>query len=969
MFKGNPNILSEGEVYNYSQDEIQEFIRCKEDIIYFAEKYVYISTIDFGRILIKLRDYQKKILKQFINPQDDRLHSILLCPRQSAKTTTTAIYILHYMLYNPNKTVAILANKEDTAFEIMERIQNSYLDLPLFLQQGVREWNKGSIVLGNDTKCIAKATSKGSISGLAISLLYIDEFSKIPSHVLTDFVASTMPVISSGKTAKIIITSCVPKETFVFTSKGIKNVANFVNDLQQIGNGYEVENYKIEGFNGLNDGNVVVNNGIKKTNIIKSKSSEIECTDNHKLWACKSGKFGWFESKDLQVGDYISIKYGMNLWGNNDQLPEIKFTNKHKNILKFEKITKEFAYLIGLYISEGNAGIRHNKQGNVVSKSLDITCGDNISWVFDALKLKWSCYDGIHYRITSYTLVQCLQDLGFDVSKHAKQKEIPERLLEMSKENIIWMLRGMFDGDGSAHKNRNAVSYCSTSKKLIAQLRMILLNFGILTSSLTSIVKPTKKVKVFSTVYVLEMYSSWSLKFQELIGFNLQRKSIRKIEGLIKKPLYASSDLIPFSGKVIKDLKKTNKEFFKFVCENKLIICSDHFSRGLLLTYKDKLAKFEELQEVLLNVREDLKWEQIKSIDNREVETYDFAMPLDSESHEFKNSVLYNGVVGHQTPTGQNLFYDFWVKAIRGKSDFFPIKVNWWEVYSQEFKDATIKNFGETYWLQEYSLRFIGSTNTLIDPDILEKLIFNDPKFFKWNGMFKIWEKPVKNARYVLGIDSGKGLKKNYSVVQVLRIYKPTKVLKTDENKEKIEYIENVEQVAIYRNNEIDPHEYSKVCIEIAKYYNNAYMMIENNNDCGGIVSNTIWYELDYENVCNFESKEIGIRSTKKSKLIANLLLKKFIESKWLKLNDKDTIDELGKYVEVSLNVFKGETRDTIDDCVTSLLWAVYYMRTHYYDEFQGELDDDIKQEAHLEDETYKIDDDRDLRLPLFYIT
>jgi hypothetical protein len=137
--------------------------------------------------------------------------------------------------------------------------------------------------------------------------------------------------------------------------------------------------------------------------------------------------------------------------------------------------------------------------------------------------------------------------------------------------------------------------------------------------------------------------------------------------------------------------------------------------------------------------------------------------------------------------------------------------------------------------------------------------------------------------------------------------------------------------VAIYKYNRVDTHEFAQVCIAVSKFYNNAYMMIENNGE-GGETANIMWYEYECEYVLNCDKKGIGIRSTKKSKLAANLNLKRYLEQGWLKLNDKDTVIELSKYIEVTPNVFQSETRTTHDDCVTSLLWGLYFLTTPFFD-------------------------------------
>lgn len=213
-----------------------------------------------------------------------------------------------------------------------------------------------------------------------------------------------------------------------------------------------------------------------------------------------------------------------------------------------------------------------------------------------------------------------------------------------------------------------------------------------------------------------------------------------------------------------------------------------------------------------------------------------------------------------------------------------------------------------------HNCKFIGSSNTLIDSDVLERMETQDPIDTKWNGVFQIYEHPVPDALYILGIDSCEGTGMDYGVVQVLKINS--------------EY--DVDQVAMFRHNTIEVSKFSQICISISEFYNNAYMMIENNG-VGALVANMIWNEYEYDYIINCDKKGLGIRSTKKSKLAANLLLKRYAENGWLGIRDKQTQYELSLYEEVKPNVFQAPEYSH-DDCVTSLLWALYFITTEFFD-------------------------------------
>jgi hypothetical protein len=200
-YNGNPLLKKARRKIEWTPEMVEEYIKCAQDPIYFAEKYIQIVHVDHGLIPIKLYDYQKEIVTKLTNNR----RVTVVTSRQAGKTTTAAAIILHYILFNDHKTVALLANKGDAAREILDRIKLSYESLPEWLQQGVVEWNKGSIELENGCKVIAAATSSSAIRGKSISLLYIDEAAFVENW--DEFFASVFPTISSGETTKILFTS------------------------------------------------------------------------------------------------------------------------------------------------------------------------------------------------------------------------------------------------------------------------------------------------------------------------------------------------------------------------------------------------------------------------------------------------------------------------------------------------------------------------------------------------------------------------------------------------------------------------------------------------------------------------------------------------------------------------------------------------------------------------------------------
>ena len=200
-YNGNVNLKRKGTPIEFSQDMVTEFLKCAKDPIYFSEKYIQIVHVDHGLIPIKMYDYQKEIAEAITHNRRVTVNT----SRQAGKTTTAVAIILHYVLFNDYKTCALLANKGDAAREILDRIKIAYEALPKWLQQGVIEWNKGSVEFENGCKIIAGSTSSSAIRGKSISFLYIDETAFVENW--DEFFASVFPTISSGDTTKILFTS------------------------------------------------------------------------------------------------------------------------------------------------------------------------------------------------------------------------------------------------------------------------------------------------------------------------------------------------------------------------------------------------------------------------------------------------------------------------------------------------------------------------------------------------------------------------------------------------------------------------------------------------------------------------------------------------------------------------------------------------------------------------------------------
>jgi len=202
-FSGNPNLKKIGINISFTEEQILEYQKCSKDPVYFIDNYCYIITLDHGIQPFKLYDCQKEKIKVI----HENRKVILMEGRQQGKTQSSVAYILWYTLFQEAKNVAILANKETAAREAMSRYQMMYENLPIWMQQGVKVWNKGDIELENGSKVFTSATTASGIRGKSVNMLYIDEAAIIPNNIAEAFFTSVYPVISAGVTTKILITS------------------------------------------------------------------------------------------------------------------------------------------------------------------------------------------------------------------------------------------------------------------------------------------------------------------------------------------------------------------------------------------------------------------------------------------------------------------------------------------------------------------------------------------------------------------------------------------------------------------------------------------------------------------------------------------------------------------------------------------------------------------------------------------
>jgi hypothetical protein len=225
VYLGNPNLKKANAKIEFTSDQIEEFLKCQRDPVYFAQNYIKIVNVDEGLVPFEMWPFQEKLIERF----HANRFNICMMPRQTGKSTTSVSYLLHYAIFNANVNIGILANKASTARDLLARLQTAYENLPKWMQQGVLVWNKGSLELENGSKIMAASTSAAAVRGMTFNIIFLDEFAFVPNHIADDFFSSVYPTISSGKSTKIIIVS---------TPKGMNHFYRLWHDAERGANEY-----------------------------------------------------------------------------------------------------------------------------------------------------------------------------------------------------------------------------------------------------------------------------------------------------------------------------------------------------------------------------------------------------------------------------------------------------------------------------------------------------------------------------------------------------------------------------------------------------------------------------------------------------------------------------------------------------------------------------------------------------------
>jgi hypothetical protein len=351
------------------------------------------------------------------------------------------------------------------------------------------------------------------------------------------------------------------------------------------------------------------------------------------------------------------------------------------------------------------------------------------------------------------------------------------------------------------------------------------------------------------------------------------------------KDLKESDKVISTNGEVVLIFKTKSNELVEVFDPVEVEETHNYFSNGILSHQCVYLDEFAFVQN--------------------DVEFFTSTYPVIASGKKTK-------IIITSTPNGMNLFYKIYTDAQHNRNEFYPVKFTW-ECHpdrDEAWKKETIRNTSLAQFKQEHACEFLGSSDTLISGECLEKMVYQNP--ITESDYHYLYKKPIIDHTYVVCVDVGEGIGRDFSTAVVIDITsKP------------------YEQVFVFRRNDISPWLITGTILQIAQRYNLAHILVENNS-VGKIVADEMFYEHDYENVVSSKVKggeerytgnnmeAFGVTMNRKTKMIGCSALKTLIEEGLLQIVDFNTIQELSCFIKVR-NSYEAEKKRH-DDLVMPLV-------------------------------------------------
>lgn len=665
-----------------TSNQRQVIKRCQQSACWFLRSFGKLKHPSAGILPFHPFTYQRNAIRAF---RKHRFNCFRKC-RQAGVSKISGAFALWFAMFFSNKTILIVSRTDDTAMEFLrDQVLFLFDNLPEWMKdiwklKGAK-WNDHELHFSNGSKIKSLTSHPDVLRSNASSLNIIDEAAFINNMDI--LWAGGWPTLQHGGNV-IVISTCVAPDTIIQTKDGFQRIGDLAPaKYDNYVDGYHVANCDLDVVS--SDGRVVKATKFYKRNAEPTKKIktrlgyELEASLLHRINTLDDYKY----VRDLKIGDYIPIRRGNNVFGNNDYLGFVDTgcvsdpSKLHSTSLIVDDITPELAYMLGAITAEGSLSETYVSFVNGDDKLLDVFRNNKLG-------LKWVDEDRpTHIRCCSTRFVRFLKWFGFKQCR-AWDKEIPQRLWSCSREIISAFLRGLYDGDGHSRTINGEVALTSPSRKIIEQTRLFLLNYGIICR------EEHHNIKEFALngrVYKSQCRESWQLiirsgeasKFYDAIGFGLERKATfqencREIKeyipavGLIKK--FRSESGLSISS--MNSLGIQNSVLFgrpnrpNVTLERRTVV---KFLEAVPLRYRT-LPSYCKLTEIIDSA---IYWDTIESLEDGFSEVMDFTIP---ETANFWSA----GFDSHNTNGVGNWYWSTVTDAEAGINQFNPVTINWWDM-------------------------------------------------------------------------------------------------------------------------------------------------------------------------------------------------------------------------------------------------------------------------------------------------
>ena len=851
-YKGNPNLKCAGVQMQYSADQIAERIKCTQDPEYFIETYLKIIHVDKGLVPFKLYDFQKTLLKAYT----DNRFVIAKLPRQVGKSTVTVAYIMWVVLFGPMQNIAILANKASTARDILGKLQLAYEHIPLWMQQGITSWNRGSIEIENGSKVVAASTAKSSIrgntyncvSGNSTTKIKIDgEEIEISFAQLYEIIANSSKYKCNKFNDEIQYVHRQQIQENLFPNNTSGHGANNANYWNSGETPYYTKMYGRkrcgQQFSIFNHKGAHISPSAIAQNGIDNESQEIAfiCSlsdDIRKTRPSATVRYSKTESiaSAIESGPENSSHWEKTHRGDKEKNWFGAFRENSFGRTKIQTIN-----------SNDRETIRHQEARGIFTKNI---CGadwekeDNRTRQQDKQESRKNKEDG---RGSSWN----------EAERRVKNENEPgcqrTNSLEQRKSRNIF--------SRSSEKNEGCKSWYSFNRRTQNEFEKIQILTEKGYKNFHGIKKTAQQNTIKLTIECGEIVCTPDHKLFSDIGY-VEAKNCLGISVLNHNGLFYKITDIQQNHKIdVYDLLEV-EDTHSYYCNNFLV---------------HQCIFLDEFAFVPTNIAEEF----ITSV-----------YPTISSGATTKLFMV-------STPNGMNLFYKYWTDAINKRNLYVPIEAHWSVVPGRDAQWAAdqIKQLGQEKFNQEFLCEFLGSSNTLIAPSKLGAMPWRPP--LQKIGDIDVYELPQPKHIYMMCVDTAEGQNLDYSAFAVIDVTECPYRL-----------------VAKYKNNQISPMMFPNIIFNVAEKYNSAHVLVETNS-IGIQVAEILHTDLEYENIFSTtnlgrggqkisagfkKNSKLGVKTTAPMKSLGCSNLKSIVEGNKFIIQDFDTIAELTSFVATGKN-------------------------------------------------------------------